>query len=142
MRRGDVVTVAGPGDYGKPRPAVIVQTNALPESHTSVVVCQMTLDLPDAPDFRVTIEPGARSGLRVRSQVINPFSIRRRPRISESAEVARFGTAAERLDASGPDHDALLPQAIKQESHQTQSFTEYATEFHREEVNGAARKAF
>jgi mRNA interferase MazF len=30
------------GDYGKPRPAVIVQTDALPSEHASVVVCQMT----------------------------------------------------------------------------------------------------
>jgi mRNA interferase MazF len=79
MRRGDVVTVAAPGDYGKPRPAVIVQTNALPESHASVVICQMTSDLANAPDFRVTIEPGGESGLRVRSQVMadKPVAVRR-----------------------------------------------------------------
>jgi mRNA interferase MazF len=79
MRRGDVVTVATTGDYGKPRPAVIVQTDALPASHASVVVCQMTSDLADAPDFRVTIEPGAENGLRVRSQVMTdkPVTIRR-----------------------------------------------------------------
>ena len=79
MRRGDVVTVAAAGDYGKPRPAVIVQTNALPASHASVVVCQMTSDLADAPDFRVTIEPGAENGLRLRSQVMadKPVTIRR-----------------------------------------------------------------
>ena len=51
MRRGDVVTVAARGDYGKPRPAVIVQTDAFPESHASVVVCQMTSELVVAPDF-------------------------------------------------------------------------------------------
>ena len=54
MRRGDVVTVAATGDYGKPRPAVIVQTDALPAAHASVAVCQMTSDCSDAPDFRVT----------------------------------------------------------------------------------------
>ena len=43
MRRGDVVVVAAPGDYGKPRPAVIVQTDAFPRAHASVVVCQLTL---------------------------------------------------------------------------------------------------
>jgi mRNA interferase MazF len=37
MRRGDVVTVAASGDYGKPRPAVIVQSDTFP----SVIVCQM-----------------------------------------------------------------------------------------------------
>ena len=52
MRRGDVVTVATSGDYGKPRPAVIVQTDAFPESHASIVVCPMTSELVVAPDFR------------------------------------------------------------------------------------------
>ena len=50
MARGDIVIVAAPGDYGKPRPAVIVQTDAFPENHASVVVCQLTSDLVDAPD--------------------------------------------------------------------------------------------
>jgi mRNA interferase MazF len=39
MRRGDLFTVATTGDDGKPRPAVIVQTDAFPEGHASVVVC-------------------------------------------------------------------------------------------------------
>ena len=79
MRRGDVVTVAATGDYGKPRPAVIVQTDALPAQHASVVVCQLTSECGDAPDFRVTIEPTDRNGLRVRSQVMadKPVTIRR-----------------------------------------------------------------
>ncbi len=70
MRRGDVVTVAAAGDYGKPRPAVIVQTDAFPESHGSVVVCQLTSELADAPDFRVTIDPSPANGLRFTSQVM------------------------------------------------------------------------
>jgi mRNA interferase MazF len=79
MRRGDVVTVAVVGDNGKPRPAVIVQTDALPLAHFSVVVCQMTSELADAPDFRVTIEPHAGNGLRERSQIMadKPVTIRR-----------------------------------------------------------------
>ena len=79
MKRGDVVTVAAAGDYGKLRPAVIVQTDALPEEHASVVVCQMTSDLSDAPDFRITIEPTDVNGLRVRSQAMadKPVTIRR-----------------------------------------------------------------
>jgi mRNA interferase MazF len=79
MTRGDVVTVAATGDYGKPRPAVIVQTDALPASHASVVVCQMTSECSDATDFRVTIDPTAKNGLRVRSQVIadKPVTVRR-----------------------------------------------------------------
>jgi mRNA interferase MazF len=79
MKRGDVVTVAAAGDYGKPRPAVIVQTDALPVAHASVVVCQMTSECSDAADFRVTIDPTAKNGVRVRSQVMadKPVTIRR-----------------------------------------------------------------
>ena len=79
MRRGDLVTVAAAGDYGKPRPAVIVQTDAFPEEHASVVVCQLSSDLADAPDFRVTIDPGPKNGLRLKSQVMadKPITIRR-----------------------------------------------------------------
>jgi mRNA interferase MazF len=51
MRRGDIVAVAIAGDYGKPRLAVIVQTDAFPESHPSIVICQMTSSLIDAADF-------------------------------------------------------------------------------------------
>jgi mRNA interferase MazF len=78
MRRGDLITVAT-GDYGKPRPAVIVQTDAFPESHASVVVCQLTSELVDAPDFRVTIDPTPENGLRLTSQVMadKPVTIRR-----------------------------------------------------------------
>lgn len=79
MKRGDVVTVAASGDYGKPRPAVIVQTDALPAEHASVIVCQMTSDIVEAPDFRVTIEPTEKNGLRTRSQIMadKPVTIRR-----------------------------------------------------------------
>ena len=79
MRRGDVVIVAAAGDYGKPRPAVIVQTDAFPETHASIVVCQMTSELVDALDFRVTIDPSGGNGVRVRSQVMadKPVTVRR-----------------------------------------------------------------
>ena len=79
MKRGDVVTVAATGDHGKPRLAVIVQTNAFPETHASVVICQMTSRLSDTPDFRVTISPSTESGLRLPSQVMadKPVTVRR-----------------------------------------------------------------
>ena len=90
MKRGDVITVAASGDYGKPRPAVIVQTDALPKQHASLVVCQMTTQINDAPDFRVTIDPGAQNGLRARSQIMadKPVTIRRE----------RVGSRSGRLD--------------------------------------------
>jgi mRNA interferase MazF len=91
MSRGDLVIVAAPGDYGKPRPAVIVQSNALPESHASVVICPMTSELVEA-DFRITVEPGPATGLRARSQVMadKPVTIRRE-RIGQ--RIGRIGAA-------------------------------------------------
>ncbi len=79
MRRGDLVTVAASGDYGKPRPAVIVQTDAFPDSHASVVICQLTSELADAPDFRVTLDPKPENGLRFTSQIMadKPVTVRR-----------------------------------------------------------------
>lgn len=90
MKRGDVVIVAAAGDYGKPRPAVIVQSDVFPEKHASVVVCQMTSDMADAPDFRVTIDPSRANGLKARSQVMadKPVTVRRE----------RIGRAIGRLD--------------------------------------------
>src|SRR5271169_1462160 len=76
MSRGELVIVAAPGDYGKPRPAVIVQSDAIPESHASIVICQITSELAEA-DFRITIEPAPQTGLRVRSQVMADIAIRR-----------------------------------------------------------------
>lgn len=91
MRRGDVVVVAAVGDYGKPRPAVIVQTDAFPQTHGSVVICQMTSEIVAAPDFRVTVEPSKSNGLLVRSQVMadKPVTVRR----------ARIRQTVGRLDA-------------------------------------------
>jgi mRNA interferase MazF len=67
--RGDVITVAVSGDYGKPRPAVIIQADAF-DGTASLTVLPLTSDLHDLPLLRVTVEPGAATGLRVRSQVM------------------------------------------------------------------------
>jgi mRNA interferase MazF len=61
ISRGDLVIVAAPGDCGKARPAVIVQSNAMPASHASVVICPLTSELVEV-DFRITIEPGRKRG--------------------------------------------------------------------------------
>jgi len=100
MRRGDLVTVALTGDYGKPRPAVIVQTDALSDTHASIIVCPLTSATTDAPEFRISVEPNAANGLRVRSQIMadKPVTVRR-DRIGmrigqlDIDEMARFNTA-------------------------------------------------
>lgn len=100
MTRGDVVIVAVAGDFGKPRPAIIVQTDALPAEHGSVIVCQMTSKLTDAPHFRVTIQPSRRNGLGAPSQVMTDKLVAvKRQRIAqkigrlENDEMMRINTA-------------------------------------------------
>jgi len=70
LRRGDVVTVALQGDFGKPRPAVIVQSDAFNESHATITVVPITSTVIPAPLFRITVDPSPANGLRRISQVM------------------------------------------------------------------------
>lgn len=67
--RGDLVTVSLSGEFGKPRPALIIQSDAF-SSLPSVTVLSLTSDLYDAPNIRVTIQPSALNGLQLPSQVM------------------------------------------------------------------------
>jgi mRNA interferase MazF len=69
VKRGDIVIVAAPGDYGKPRPAVVIQSDLLP-STGSVLVALITSDLADAPIYRLTLEPTEANGLKLASQIM------------------------------------------------------------------------
>ena len=69
MKRGDVVTIALNGDYGKPRPAVIIQ-GTLFADHPSFTLLPMTSDIRETPLFRMTILPSIENGLRAVSQVM------------------------------------------------------------------------
>ena len=63
------MTVVSSGDYGKPRPALIVQADIYAE-HPSLTVLPLTSELHDMPPLRITVEPGGDTGLRLRSQVM------------------------------------------------------------------------
>jgi mRNA interferase MazF len=86
-----------------PAPAVIVQTDAFPRTHASVIICPMTSEseIVAAPDFRVTIDASRPNGLRARSQVMadKPVTVRR----------ARIGQIIGRLD---PDDIRRLDAAL------------------------------
>lgn len=69
MKRGELVTIALQGDLGKPRPALIVQSELFAE-HPSVVVLPVTSELRETPLFRITIEPTAENGLKMSSQIM------------------------------------------------------------------------
>ncbi|OHB33594.1 MAG: growth inhibitor PemK [Desulfuromonadaceae bacterium GWB2_53_15] len=68
MKRGDLVSVVTPGDCGKPRPALIVQTDLFSE-HPSVTICLLTSHLKQTPLFRYNVEPHPDNGLSVASHV-------------------------------------------------------------------------
>jgi mRNA interferase MazF len=82
LARGDVVTVAGSGDFaGKPRPAVVVQSDLFNETHASVTVIPITTTLVDADLFRIDLGT-KESGLRGRSQaMVDKITTVRRDRI-------------------------------------------------------------
>jgi mRNA interferase MazF len=66
MTRGDVVIVSLPGDYGKPRPALIIQSMRFAH-HPSITLLPITSHLIDAPLLRIDIGPGG--GLDRPSQI-------------------------------------------------------------------------
>jgi mRNA interferase MazF len=68
VTRGDLVTVAMTGDFGKPRPALVIQSDAFAQTGT-VTVLLLSSTLVDAPLIRLTVQPTHRNGLSKPSQV-------------------------------------------------------------------------
>ena len=69
MRRGDLVTIALQGAYGKPRPALVIQSDLFSE-HPSVTILPVTSRLRETPLFRVSVNPSDCNKLRKPSQVM------------------------------------------------------------------------
>ncbi len=69
LRRGDLVTVALQGAYGKPRPALVIQSDQF-VGLGSVAILPITSTLLDAPLLRPTVEPTPENGLRAQSQIM------------------------------------------------------------------------
>ena len=81
-KRGDVVLMIAPRELGKPRPAIVIQTDALGKDTSTILVCPLTSDLTEGLPIRPLIEPAAGNGLRIRSQVMtDKLSAIRRDRI-------------------------------------------------------------
>lgn len=73
MRRGDLVVVAQKGFYeGKPRPALVIQADALLGTHPSVLVCQISADPGSATGafYRIAVSPTSGNGLREPSTIL------------------------------------------------------------------------
>ena len=64
MKRGEIWTASGGGNYaGKARPVVVVQDDRF-DATRSITVCAFTTDQTAAPLFRLQILPSERNGLR------------------------------------------------------------------------------
>ena len=71
LKRGDVVVVSIPGEYGKPRPAVVVQSDFLAGRSQGVIVCPVTSKIVEVERTRPRLQPDGRNGLRRTSQVMS-----------------------------------------------------------------------
>ena len=69
MKRGQLLIAVLSGDYGKPRPAVLVQSQALFEAE-SLLVCPLTSEIETACLFRPLIAPTPLNGLKAPSVIM------------------------------------------------------------------------
>ena len=70
MERGDIIICALSGDYSKPRPAVVIQSDLFNLTHASITVCPITSHLIEAPLFRLLLVPNKLTGLTSASQIM------------------------------------------------------------------------
>jgi mRNA interferase MazF len=101
LKRGDIVTVALQGDFGKPRPALVLETDFLaPTRH--VILCIGTGTLrDDVEPRRVLVNPSDANGLRVPTQ----FQVDK----LVSAQRAKCGEVVGRLEGEAMEQvDRLL----------------------------------
>lgn len=88
VSRGDIFVGALSGDFGKPRPLLVIQTDMLNETHPSVLVCPITSHVTLLKTFRLALDPNADNGLQERSEImIDKVSAIARSRLSQ-----RIGT--------------------------------------------------
>lgn len=70
MNRGEIVIVSAPGDYGKPRPGVVVQSDAYNSTHDSIAICLISSSPGTPTSFRIPVHPTAKTRLRKESQIM------------------------------------------------------------------------
>lgn len=71
MRRGTIVLAAIKGDFGKPRPFLVVQADAVAtEGYSTVMLCPLTSTVTGRTLCRVVVEATAETGLRERSEIM------------------------------------------------------------------------
>ena len=86
MKRGDVVLMVVPGELGRPRPGIIVQSDDLGDGTTTVLACPLSSDVQANPNprLRPLVDPAPGNGLRVRSQIMtDKLLAQRRERVRQ-----------------------------------------------------------
>ena len=69
MKRGDLVPVVLAGAYGKPRPALVIQSDLFAQ-HPSLTILPVTTELRPIETFRIAVNPSPKNGLRAPSQIM------------------------------------------------------------------------
>jgi mRNA interferase MazF len=69
ITRGDIVSAVLAGDYGKPRPVLVIQATAFTSLH-SLTVLPFTSDLQPSSLVRIRVEPSRGNGLLKRSDIM------------------------------------------------------------------------
>ena len=70
VKRGELVLVSVSGDYGKPRPALIIQSDRFSETGSLTVLLITTFTRDDLVLTRIAIEPTSENGLRKPSAIM------------------------------------------------------------------------
>ena len=113
-----MVIVATRGAYrSKPRPALVVQSDAFNPTHTSVTICPITSDCLDAPLFRISLPAARRTGLAVASQVM----------VATRSSACPEKSWVDRLDGSNPRSSIRWGERSKSgrpSSHASQGLTD------------------
>jgi mRNA interferase MazF len=91
LKRGELVLVAPPGEFGKPRPALIIQSDAAFPSGNFTYL-PITTDLLRVPGVRIPLEPNAQNGLRQPSEIMVDMI--------QTSSLARFGGIIGTIDAA------------------------------------------
>jgi mRNA interferase MazF len=69
MRRGDIFVVSAPGEHGKPRPALLIQSDFF-SANATLTFLLISSTLIRTPEFRIAVQPSPDNGLREPSEIM------------------------------------------------------------------------
>lgn len=100
LRRGDLVTAGFAGDYGKPRPAAVVQSDRLGHLE-SILLCPLTSDTNTHGPARVSVSATADNKLKSDSLIM-----------ADKITAVSLSRCRERIGSLRPDELEQLDRAL------------------------------